>query len=74
MRAARNENVAVDLDNLFGRQSVSVPLGASVEIVDILGDEQKLAGFLREFHDGDMRGIRLCAANPLTALAIPIPN
>ena len=73
-RAARHENVAVNLDNLFGRQSISVPLGAGMKIIDVLGNEQKIGGMDRQFHNRLMRGVRLCTADALAPLSIPIPN
>ena len=45
LRAAGDENVAVNLHHLFFWQATSFPLGTRMEIIHVLADQQKFAGF-----------------------------
>jgi hypothetical protein len=59
----------VNLHQLRFRQA-----SALVQVVHVLGDEQKFIRTLRQFGNRFMGGIRLRIANALTPLAIPLPN
>jgi hypothetical protein len=59
-RAFGNENVSVNLHHLRLRQA-----GALVQVVHVLGNEQKFIRTLRQFANRFMGGIRLRIANAL---------
>jgi hypothetical protein len=68
-RAFGNKEVSVNLHHLRLRQT-----GALVQVVDVLGNQQKFIRIFRQFDDCFMSGIWLRIANALPPLAIPFPN
>ena len=68
-RAFGNENVSVNLHHLRLRKP-----SALVQVVHVLGDQQKFIRTLRQFGNRFMGGIRLRISNALAPLAIPLPN
>jgi len=68
-RTAGDEDVAVDLHHFLCRHS-----SARVQIVHVLGNEQEILCVMSKSRDRFMRSVRLCIANALPPLAIPIPN
>ena len=68
-RAARDENVAVNLHHPLCRGS-----SARVQIVDVLRNEQELVCVVGKSRDCFVRSVRSRIADALPPFPVPVPN